>query len=88
MFGSETQVETTHIKRLGGGEVPPQGSAVNFGEDDSASDRGDLGVPSSGGCNEGKKNQVYQDVYIQLEEHGGALHIYSNHSGPMPGYGY
>ena len=30
---------------------------------------------------------VYRDVYIQAEELDGAVHMYSTHSGPMPGYG-
>ena len=43
-------------------------------------------VTSFGGCNEGGWTRGYQNLYLQEEEHGCAVHRYSPHYGPMYGY--
>ena len=46
-----------------------------------------MGVPPIGGDYEGGRDRGYRDVYLQEEEHDGAVNIYYTHYGPMPVYG-
>ena len=46
-----------------------------------------MGVPSFGVCNEVGGTRGYRNIYIIAVEHGVAVHSYSPHSGPIPGYG-
>ena len=45
-----------------------------------------MGVKSFGVCDEGSGTWGYWEIYIQEEEHGGAVHSYSPHSGPTHVY--